>query len=69
MTSTGYAFHPRHVDGVLEEYRTVAETIDYQPPKLGIISGVKGKWSSRAHLKAQSIGLVKFGSQFTSAKA
>ncbi|KAI1127489.1 hypothetical protein F5Y10DRAFT_292768 [Nemania abortiva] len=43
IIAVGHAFHSRHMDGVLGEYRAVAETIDYQPAKLQIVSSVDGR--------------------------
>ncbi|KAI0506808.1 hypothetical protein F5B22DRAFT_431624 [Xylaria bambusicola] len=51
MIIVGHAFHSRSMDGVLEEYRAVAETIEYQHAKLRIVSGVDGRMANAGILE------------------
>ncbi|QNP74837.1 SDR family NAD(P)-dependent oxidoreductase [Streptomyces roseirectus] len=45
-----HAFHSPHVDAVLDEFRAVAERIDYQVPRLPLVSGVTGTLADPADL-------------------
>ncbi|KAH8658516.1 nonribosomal peptide synthetase 7 [Xylariales sp. PMI_506] len=49
----GHAFHSRHMDTMLAEYRGVAETVKFKHPhqKIGIISSVDGKLVETAQLQ------------------
>ena len=38
-----HAFHSPHMNGILEEFRQVAETLTYHPPKIPILSNLTGK--------------------------
>ncbi|KAB5518053.1 polyketide synthase [Coniochaeta sp. 2T2.1] len=40
--AVGHAFHSRYMDGMLEEFRAVAETVHFNPPERSIISSVEG---------------------------
>ena len=51
MIVVGHAFHSRHMDGVLGEYRAVAETIEYQSPRLHIVSSVEGRLAKGGSLE------------------
>ncbi|MFS0693261.1 type I polyketide synthase [Streptomyces nitrosporeus] len=37
------AFHSSHLDPILDEFRTVAESLTYRPPSLPIVSNVSGE--------------------------
>jgi NADPH:quinone reductase-like Zn-dependent oxidoreductase len=37
------AFHSPHTDGILDEFRSVAETLTYHPPDITIVTGLTGK--------------------------
>ncbi|KAJ9158137.1 Erythronolide synthase, modules 1 and 2 [Coniochaeta hoffmannii] len=39
----GHAFHSRHMDGMLEDFRAVAETVRFRPAKLPVISTLDGR--------------------------
>nr|APX43977.1 polyketide synthase [Pestalotiopsis microspora] len=38
----GHAFHSRFVDGMLEDFRAVAETLNFSAPNLSVISSLSG---------------------------
>ena len=38
----GHAFHSRHMDGMLADFRAVAETVRFNPSQLSIISSLEG---------------------------
>ncbi|MEU5164625.1 KR domain-containing protein, partial [Streptomyces sp. NPDC020875] len=38
-----HAFHSPHMDGVLEEFRTVLRTLTFRPPTLPVVSNVTGE--------------------------
>ncbi|ERF68696.1 hypothetical protein EPUS_05757 [Endocarpon pusillum Z07020] len=39
----GHAFHSRHMDGMLPDFRALAETVRFNPPQLSIISSLDGR--------------------------
>ncbi|KAK7998467.1 hypothetical protein PG989_006507 [Apiospora arundinis] len=41
--ATGHAFHSRHMDGMLDEFRDVAETVQFKRPRLHIVSSIHAK--------------------------
>ncbi len=47
-----HAFHSRMMDPILEEFRTVAESIDFKSPKKTLISNITGKPWDDAQLSA-----------------
>ena len=38
----GQAFHSRYMDSMLEEYRSVADTINFRDPSIGLVSSLDG---------------------------
>ena len=47
-----HAFHSRMMDPILEEFRAVAESVDFKPPKKALISNITGKPWDDAQLSA-----------------
>ncbi|GAB1317929.1 Nonribosomal peptide synthetase 7 [Madurella fahalii] len=39
----GHAFHSRHMDGMLADFRAVVDTVRFHPPQLSIISNLDGR--------------------------
>ena len=39
-----HAFHSRDMDPMLEDYRSVLETIEFKSPRIPIVSNLTGKW-------------------------
>ncbi|KAK5659041.1 hypothetical protein OQA88_1128 [Cercophora sp. LCS_1] len=46
-----HAFHSHHMDGILEEYRAVAERITYRPAQLQVVSSVTGRLAGPGELE------------------
>ncbi|KAI1085298.1 hypothetical protein F5B20DRAFT_590055 [Whalleya microplaca] len=47
----GHAFHSHHMDGMLADFQTVAETVRYHPPQLSIISSLEGRLAQVGELE------------------
>lgn len=45
-----HAFHSSHMDGALEEFRKVADGLDYAPPRLPVVSDVTGEMATTEQL-------------------
>ncbi|KAI8623497.1 hypothetical protein F5Y19DRAFT_458339 [Xylariaceae sp. FL1651] len=64
--ASGHAFHSRHMDGMLAEFRAVAETIRFHPPHISVISSLDGKLAKAGRLEQadywvmQARGSVRF---------
>ena len=39
----GHAFHSHHMDSMLSDFRAIAETIQFHPPRLSMVSSLDGK--------------------------
>ncbi|KAI1340805.1 hypothetical protein F5Y15DRAFT_406680 [Xylariaceae sp. FL0016] len=39
----GHAFHSRHMEDMLEDFRTVVETVKFHPPRLAVVSSLSGQ--------------------------
>ncbi|MEV6976920.1 type I polyketide synthase, partial [Kitasatospora sp. NPDC093806] len=50
LLSVGRAFHSPHMDAVLDEFRTVAESLDYREPHTPVISNLHGGLAAPAEL-------------------
>ncbi|MFJ1709420.1 type I polyketide synthase [Kitasatospora sp. NPDC088346] len=63
----GHAFHSPHLDGMLEEFRRVAEQVEFHPPRIPVVSNVTGtvataeQLASPQHWVDQLRGTVRFG--------
>ena len=49
--NTSHAFHSYHMDGILDDLRAVAQTVQYKPPKIPIISSMTGKLAKAGELE------------------
>ncbi|MGW2231731.1 SDR family NAD(P)-dependent oxidoreductase, partial [Streptomyces formicae] len=45
-----HAFHSPHMDGVVEEFRRVAETVTYREPSIPVVSNVSGRVAAEGEL-------------------
>ncbi|KAK3395035.1 polyketide synthase [Podospora didyma] len=62
----GHAFHSRYLDGMLADFRAVAETVEFHPPRLSIVSSLEGGLAEAGSLQRadywveQARGPVRF---------
>ncbi|MEU9078629.1 type I polyketide synthase [Kitasatospora sp. NPDC048538] len=62
----GHAFHSPHLDGMLEDFRRVAERVEFHPPRIPVVSNVTGavataeQLASPRHWVDQLRGTVRF---------
>ncbi|WP_165036597.1 type I polyketide synthase, partial [Candidatus Protofrankia californiensis] len=47
---TSHAFHSAHMDGMLEEFRQVARSVTFAPPRIAIVSGLTGQLATPQRL-------------------
>ncbi|MCG8920670.1 type I polyketide synthase, partial [Actinokineospora sp. PR83] len=46
--TVSHAFHSAHVDPVLDEFRAVAQTVSYQPPRVLLVSNLTGGFADES---------------------
>ena len=49
--AVGHAFHSHHMDGMLEDFRAVAETVRFYPPQVNVISSLNGRLAEPGQLE------------------
>ena len=50
MLDTSHAFHSCHMNGMLDDFKSVAQTIRFSPPKIPIISSMTGRLAEAGEL-------------------
>ncbi|NJP45204.1 type I polyketide synthase [Actinacidiphila epipremni] len=56
--TVSHAFHSPHMEPVLDDFRAVAETVDYRPPRIPLVGG--GDPTSAAYWTAHIRGAVRY---------
>ena len=51
MLDTSHAFHSYHMNGMLDDFMAVAQTIQFRPPKIPVISSMTGKLAKVGELE------------------
>ncbi|KAF2469221.1 nonribosomal peptide synthetase 7 [Lindgomyces ingoldianus] len=51
LLDVSHAFHSHHMDGMLAEFQAVAQTVQFHPPQLPIISSLTGKLAGAGQLE------------------
>jgi acyl transferase domain-containing protein/acyl carrier protein len=70
-----HAFHSPHMDSILEEYRRVAQTLTYHPPRLALLSNLNGALATAERICTadywvrQVRGAVRFRAAIRTAEA
>ncbi|SDD13058.1 type I polyketide synthase [Actinokineospora iranica] len=73
--TVSHAFHSPHMDDVLDEFRAVAESIEYHPPRVPVVSAVTGRplpadvTGYAEHWVGQIRGAVRFHDAVTALRA
>ncbi|WP_329307838.1 type I polyketide synthase (plasmid) [Streptomyces sp. NBC_01260] len=72
---TGHAFHSAHLDPMLDDFRTVAETLTYHPPRVPVVSNLTGEVIEAEEMRRpdywvrQARGTVRFLDAVRTARA
>ncbi|USP76410.1 SwnK [Curvularia clavata] len=48
---TSHAFHSFHMDGILEDFRTIAQTVLFSPPNIPVVSSMTGRLAENGELE------------------
>ncbi|KAI2623012.1 polyketide synthase [Hypomontagnella submonticulosa] len=70
VLDTSHAFHSYHMDGMLDDFRAVAQTVRFSPPKTSIISSMTGRLIGAGELEQpeywvqQARNAVRFNDAF-----
>ncbi|KOX02212.1 acyltransferase domain-containing protein, partial [Streptomyces sp. NRRL B-3648] len=70
--TVSHAFHSPHMDDILDEFRQVAATITYHPPRIPLVSTLTGRPTTTDELRTpdywtdQIRGTVRFTDALTS---
>ena len=51
VLNTSHAFHSYHMNGMLDDFRAVAQTIHFRPPEIPIISSMTGRLAKAGELE------------------
>lgn len=51
MLNVSHAFHSHHIDGMLADFRAVAEKVQFKPPRIAIVCGRTGKLAEAGQLE------------------
>ncbi|KAM3509785.1 hypothetical protein MY11210_006188 [Beauveria gryllotalpidicola] len=70
VLDTSHAFHSYHMDGMLEDFNAVAQTVQFSPPTIPIISSMTGRLAESGELERpeywvqQARNAVRFSDAF-----
>ncbi|RMZ73569.1 polyketide synthase [Pyrenophora seminiperda CCB06] len=48
---TSHAFHSSHMDGILEDFRAVASSVQFRPPNIPIVSSMTGRLAGKGEME------------------
>ncbi|KAH7007558.1 polyketide synthase [Ilyonectria destructans] len=51
MLDVSHAFHSHHMDAMLESFRAIAETVQFNPPQLSVVNSLTGKLAGVGQLE------------------